>query len=69
MYCNNCGTNMGTSKFCPACGSEANLDNERILENLTLNDVHFLEENAFLYTNDGAIFNYRNIGCNFIIDR
>ena len=74
MYCKNCGTNMENYKFCPACGSEANInesnqDNERILEDLTLNDVHFLEENAFSYTNEGAVFNYRNAGCNFIIDK
>lgn len=68
MYCNNCGTNIGTSKFCPACGSES-IDNERILEDLTLNDVHFQEGSSFSYTSDGAEFNYLNMGGNFIFDK
>ena len=74
MYCNNCGTNIGDLKFCPSCGTEAygqtdNKNAERILEDLTLNDVHFYEGHSFSYKDDGAIFNYINAGSNFITDK
>ena len=74
MYCTNCGTNIGNLRFCPSCGTEANgqtgnKNAERILEDLTLNNVHFYEGHSFSYTDDGAIFNYINAGCNFIVNK
>ena len=79
MYCRNCGTNIGDCKFCPACGTEVvennsnsqnnNKNAERILEDLTLNDVSFPEGYSFSYTDDGAVFDYVSAEPNFIADK
>ncbi len=79
MYCRNCGTNIGDCKFCPSCGTEAMENNsnsqtdkqnaERILEDLTLNDVSFPQGYSFSYTDNGAVFDYISIEPNFVADK
>lgn len=79
LYCNNCGTNIGDSKFCPSCGAEAMKNNsnsqtdkqnaERILEDLTLNDVLFPDGHSFSYNDNGAVFEYIGIEPNFGTDK